>query len=339
LLSWGYAAIIGIRNLLYSKRWLKIHRVNIPVISIGNITTGGTGKTPLVIWIYKQIIQNPKLVYRSLGEGGSKIQNCCILTRGYKSTDEPEILTQSCPAAKVIINPDRVAGAQEAIDKFAAQALIMDDGFQYRRLARNLDIVTIDATCPFGYGMILPAGLLREPLSALKRADVAVLTRSDQIKKNELENLQAQLCQTNPKMLIAKAVHTPLCARTTRGEQMTLDQLKGKKIFVFCGIGNPSAFLNTLTKIGVQLVGSKTYNDHHIYTNKDIKDIYEQTLYLDAQLVLTTQKDWMKISSMKLPTTDLTFAYLIMEIEFIYGQDKLKQLIDAALTGKIPQIK
>jgi tetraacyldisaccharide 4'-kinase len=248
-------------------------------------------------------------------------------------------LTQTCPAAKVIINPDRVAGAQEAINKFAAQALIMDDGFQHRRLGRNLDIVTIDAICPFGYGKILPAGLLREPLSALKRADVAVLTRSGQIKKTELENLEAMLYQINPKMLIAKAVHTPLCARTTRGEQMTLDQLKGKKIFVFCGIGNPSAFLNTLTKIGVQLVGSKTYNDHHIYTNKDIKDIYEQTLYLDAQLVLTTQKDWMKISSMKLPTTDLTFAYLIMEIEFISGQDKLKQLIDAALTGKIPQIK
>ncbi len=152
LLSWGYAAITGIRNLLYSKGWLKIHRVNVPVISIGNITTGGTGKTPLVIWLAHQITKN------------SKFKNCGILTRGYKTTDEPEILAQSCPAAKVIINPDRVAGAQEAINKFAAQVLLMDDGFQHRRLGRNLDIVTIDATCPFGYGKILPAGLLQEEL-------------------------------------------------------------------------------------------------------------------------------------------------------------------------------
>jgi len=327
LLSWGYAAIIGIRNLLYSKGWLKIHHANIPVISVGNITTGGTGKTPLVIWLANQITQN------------SKFKNCGILTRGYKTTDEPKILAQSCPAAKVIINPDRAAGAQEAINKFAVQVLIMDDGFQHRRLGRNLDIVTIDATCPFGYGKILPAGLLREPVSVLKRANAAVLTRSDQIKKSELENLEAQLHQINSKILIAKAVHNPLFAQTTRGEQIAIDQLEDKKIFAFCGIGNPEAFFNTIKKTAAQLVDSKTYNDHHIYTDADINDIYEQALYLGAQLILTTQKDWMKISAMKLPTADLPFAYLVMEIKFTDGQDKLKQLIDTALTVKIPQIK
>jgi tetraacyldisaccharide 4'-kinase len=323
LLSWGYAAIIGIRNLLYSKGWLKIHHVNVPVISIGNITTGGTGKTPLVIWLANQITQNPKF------------KNCAILTRGYKTTDEPEILAQSCLDAKVIVNPNRVAGAQEAITKFAARVLIMDDGFQHRRLGRNLDIVAIDSTCPFGYSKILPAGLLREPVSALKRADAIVLTRSDQIKKSELENLEAKLRRINPKMLIAKAVHNPLLVQTARGEQITLDKLKGKKIFAFCGIGNPDAFLNTLTKIGAQLVGSKAYNDHHIYTDENIKDIYEQALYLGAQLVLTTQKDWTKISPMNLPTAEIPFAYLAMEIKFTDGQDKLKQLIDTTLTGKI----
>jgi tetraacyldisaccharide 4'-kinase len=329
LLSWGYAAIIGVRNLFYSKGLLKIHRANVPVISVGNITTGGTGKTPLVIWLYRQIIQNPK----------SKIQNCGILTRGYKTTDEPKILAQSCPDAKVIINPDRVAGAKEAINKHNAQILIMDDGFQHRRLARNLDIVTIDATCPFGYGKILPAGLLREPASALKRADAAVITRSDQIKKDELENLEIQLHQINPNILIAKAVHNPIGIQTTRGEQIAIDQLKGKKVFAFCGIGNPEAFFNTIKKTAAQLVGSKTYNDHHIYTDADINDIHEQSLYLGAQLVLTTQKDWTKISPMKLPIADIPFAYLVMEIKFIDGQDKLKQLIDMALTCKIPQIK
>ena len=215
----------------------------------------------------------------------------------------------------------------------------MDDGFQHRRLARNLDIVTIDATCPFGYGKILPAGLLREPVSALRRADAAVITRSDQIKKSELENLEARLRRINPKILVARAVHNPLCARTTRGEQIAIEQLKAKKIFAFCGIGNPQAFFDTIKKTAAQLVGSKTYNDHHIYTDEDINDIYEQALYLGAQLVLTTQKDWTKISSMKLPAAEIPFAYLLMEIKFTDGEDKLKQLIDTALTGKIPQTK
>lgn len=337
LLAGPYATIIGIRNLLYSKGWFKIYRVNVPVISVGNITVGGTGKTPLVIWLYNQIIQNSKS--KTCDESAESIQNCGILTRGYKTTDEPKILAQNCPAAKVIINTDRVAGAQEATNKYNAQVLIMDDGFQHRCLARNLDIVTIDTTCPFGYGRILPAGLLREPVCQLKRADAAVLTRSDQITTNELESLEAQICRINPNILIVKAVHNPICAQTMRSEQIAIEQLNGKKIFAFCGIGNPDAFFSTITKTGAQLAGSKIYNDHHIYTDEDVSDIYEEAKYLGADLVLTTQKDWIKISPVKLPAAEMQFAYLKIEIKLTDGEDKLKQLIEAALTGKILQIK
>jgi len=324
LISWGYAAIIGIRNLLYSAGLMKIHRINIPVISVGNITAGGTGKTPLVIWLCSQI-KNQK----------SKIKNCCILTRGYKTPDEPKILEQSCPAAKIIINPDRVAGAQEAINKYNAKVLIMDDGFQHRRLARNLDIVAIDATCPFGHGKILPAGLLREPLSSLKRTNAVVITRSDQIKTSELENLEVRLRRINPNTIIAKAVHNPICVKTAKGEQIPIDQFKSKKVFAFCGIGNPDAFFSTIRTACTQLAGSRTYNDHHIYTSEDINDIYEEANYLGVSVVLTTQKDWIKISAMKLPATAIIFGYLEVEIKFTEGEDKLKQLIDTALTGKI----
>jgi tetraacyldisaccharide 4'-kinase len=156
-----YSTIIGLRNFLYSKGWLNAHTVGVPVISIGNITVGGTGKTPLVIWLCKFLQQ--------------KEFRCAVLTRGYKThtkkrassigyrasrTDEPAILTESCPQAKVIVNPDRVAAATEALAKFGAKVLIMDDGFQHRRLHRDLDIVAIDATCPFGYGKIFPMPLL-----------------------------------------------------------------------------------------------------------------------------------------------------------------------------------
>ena len=335
VLSWGYASIIIVRNFLYSTGWLKVHKVNATVISVGNITTGGTGKTPLVVWIANQITQN---------------YTCAILTRGYKTTqnsklktqnyiDEPEILAKGCPQAKVIVNPDRLAGAQEAIDKYHAKVLIMDDGFQHRRLGRNLDIVTIDATCPTGYGRMLPAGLLREPVSSLKRADAAVVTRSDQVNKSDLESLEAKLKSINPEMLIVRTIHNPVCAQTTHGEKIDIEQLKGKKIFAFCGIGNPEAFFSTIRKTGAQLVGSKIFNDHYAYANNDIDDIYEEAMYLGARLVLSTQKDWTKISSKKPPAADIPFAYLVMEMKFTDGVDKLKQLIEKTLTGKIPQIK
>ena len=191
-----YAIIIRLRNLFYDKQVFKTHHSKAVVISIGNITLGGTGKTPLVVWLCNFLHQkNPSFA---------------VLTRGYKTktkksptgndmpdtmTDEPAILSENCPQVKVIINPDRVAGAVEAIKKFGAKILIMDDGFQHRRLARDLDIVTIDATQPFGYEKIFPAGLLREPLTSLRRADAVVITRCDQI--SELHNRFTPLLTSN----------------------------------------------------------------------------------------------------------------------------------------------
>ncbi len=334
--SCGYAVVIGVRNFLYSKGWLKVHRVNVPVISIGNITTGGTGKTPLVIWICRLLSQ----------------ENipCAILTRGYKAAqssklktqnygDEPKILAEGCPQAKVIVNPDRVAGAQEAINKYGAQVLIMDDGFQHRRLNRNLDIVAIDATCPFGYDKMLPAGLLREPVSAVKRADAVVITRTDQMDKDALEILEARLRHINPDMIIARSIHEAAFIKTMHQEKICVEKLRGKKLFAFCGIGNPDAFLASIRRIGALQTGSKIYNDHYTYTRADINDIYEEARYLGAELILTTQKDWTKASLKEFPVTDIPFAYLAVELKFTAGEEKLKELIKRTLTVKIPQIK
>jgi tetraacyldisaccharide 4'-kinase len=331
----GYSLAVILRNFLYSKRWLKIHTADAPVISIGNITTGGTGKTPLVIWICR-FLQNKNIP-------------CAILTRGYKTTqnsklktqnyiDEPAILAESCPQAKVIVNPDRVEAAAEAVDKFGAEVLIMDDGFQHRRLHRDLDIVTIDATCPFGYEKLLPAGLLREPVASLKRADTAVLTRCNQIRESELSRIEKKLQLINPDMIIARSIHSPICVKSTAGEKITIERLKGRKIFAFCGIGNPDAFLNTVRNTGVNLVGSKIYNDHHHYTDSDIDDIHSQANRLGADLILSTQKDHMQYAICN-TQHDIPFAYLAVEIKFITGEDKLKQLIEDTLAGKILKTK
>jgi tetraacyldisaccharide 4'-kinase len=333
VVSWGYAAAIALRNFLYSKKWLKTHRANAVVISIGNVTAGGTGKTPLVIWMYR-FLQNKNVP-------------CAILTRGYKATqdprpktqdqiDEPGILTESCPQAKVIVNPDRVEAAAEAVNKFGAKVLIMDDGFQHRRLARDLDIVTIDATLPFGYGKMLPAGLLREPVTSLKRADVAVLTRCDQISDFELGRIENKLRIINSDMIIAKSIHAPVCAKSISNKKISLEELKNKKIFAFCGIGNPDAFLHTVKKLGVILVGSKVYNDHHHYTDICLAEICEQARNLKTDLILTTEKDWTKIASLNADKRAVPFAYLAIELKFLTGEDKLKQLIEDSLAGKIP---
>jgi len=348
-----YSGAIKLRNYLYSKQLLKTYQVGARVISVGNITTGGTGKTPFVIWLYKQITHNSKL----------KTQNykCAILTRGYKTRhascgmrraenerntqyairntqiDEPAILAKNCPMAKVIVNPDRVAGATLAIDKFGADILIMDDGFQHRRLHRDLDIVMIDATCPLGYGRMLPAGLLREPISALKRADAAVITRCDQATPNELNTLEETLLKQNANLVIARTIHAPTYARAANDEEISLEKLKEKKIFAFCGIGNPQAFLKTIKALGAELIGSKVFDDHYQYTADCLNTIYTKALDYGADLILTTEKDWTKITPFDTLKENKTpkMAYLAIEVRFLAGERKLLDLIEDALAGKI----
>ena len=333
----GYAATVGLRNFLYSSGWLKTHRVDATVFSIGNITVGGTGKTPLVVWLCKFLHQK-------------EIQ-CAILTRGYKTRtegrgtrdegrgtriDEPAILVQSCPQAKVVVNPDRVAGATEAITGFGAKVLIMDDGFQHRRLHRDIDIVTIDATCPFGYGRMLPAGLLREPITSLKRADAVIITRCDQIHEAKLSKLEEKLQWVNPDMIIARSIHRPVCAKLADGKEISIEQLKGRSVFAFCGIGNPQSFLGTIKNIGAEPVGSKIYDDHYHYTDDDISDICAQAIQLGANLMLTTQKDWSRLPiENRKSKIEMPLAYLAIELKFISGEDKITGLIEEILAGKI----
>ncbi len=354
----AYAAAVGVRNVLYSRGWLRAHRVDAVVISIGNITAGGTGKTPLVIWLCELLISNFK----------SEIADfkCAILTRGYKSglqetenfKDEVVILAESCPEAKVIVNPDRVAAAEEAIVKFGANVLIMDDGFQHRRLARDLDIVAVDATEPFGYGRLLPAGLLREPVASLKRADAVVITRCDQVPKAEVDAMEKKLLAMNPDIVVARSIHAPVSVEypeplvipanagiQEEGEKVdfclrrndSIGQLKGRKVFAFCGIGNPDAFLSSIRNLGAKLAGSKVYDDHYHYTEHCLAEVRAEAEAAGADIILTTQKDWTKVSGLVRPGKGVPFAYLAIEMKFLNGQDRITSLIEKTLAGRMSQ--
>ena len=295
----------------------------IPVISVGNITVGGTGKTPVVIWLL-HLLRTEDI-------------KCAILTRGYKAggseNDEPSVLVKNCPGTAVVVKPDRLAGAVEAVKRYRAQVLIMDDGFQHRRLHRDVDIVTIDATLPFGYGKMLPAGLLREPVTALKRAHAVILTRCDMVSKDELAKLTETISGINPNVVVAQTVHAPVCVVTTDDKRITLERLRDNRVFAFCGIANPDAFFTTTASLGANVVGSKIYDDHHKYIISDVALIRREATQLEAEMILTTEKDYNKIT----PLPGLTLAYLAVEIHFVEGQDHIRQLIERSLAGKIPR--
>ncbi len=333
-----YAAGVVLRNWSYDKGPAKSYAITfaglkttdrsqttVPVISVGNITVGGTGKTPMVIWLCNFLRE--------------KNINCAVLTRGYKASadknDEPAMLIKNCPGTAVIINPDRLAGALEAIKRHRAQVLIMDDGFQHRRLHRDIDIVTIDATLPFGYNKMLPAGLLREPVSALKRAHAAILTRCDSVSKDDLTKLTETVRRINPKIIVAQAVHEPVCAVTSDKDEIPLAKLKGKKAFALCGIANPDAFLSTISRLKAKLVGSKLYDDHHHYTAKDFGEIYREAQQSKAEMIVTTEKDYNKLTGLSGGKNGPVLAYLAVRVQFISGKEQITQLIERSLTGKI----
>jgi tetraacyldisaccharide 4'-kinase len=236
-------------------------RAGVPVICIGNITVGGTGKTPMAGWVVE--------VLKKAGK------HPAILTRGYGG-DEPRLLEKL--GVPVIAEPDRVRGAALARGK-GADVLVMDDGFQHLRLARDLDIVLVDATDPWGGGHLLPWGRLREPREALGRAQAVVITRIDQAPET-VSRIREEVARLAPSALLAEAVHDPVGG----------EDLSGKKVLAVCGIGNPEAFRRTLESLGAQ-VTLKVFPDHHRYTTADVAAVNT----LDAGTVVMTEKDAAKL--------------------------------------------
>jgi len=324
-LSVPYGGIIRVRNLLYDGRMLPSHSAEAVVVSIGNLTTGGTGKTPLVIWLANALTR--------------KGIRCAILTRGYKTragslSDEPALLAKACEETPVVVNPDRAAGARKAAGVHHAQVVILDDGFQHRRLRRDMDIVAIDATCPFGYGRMLPAGLLREPIGSLRRADAVVITRFDQASEEQIAQIETRIHQIRAEMPVYRAVHRHTEARTFHGQRSTAGDLGGKKVFVFCGIGNPSAFVSSVESLGCRVAGKQIFDDHHAYTPQELKTILGRAGKLGAEVILTTEKDWVKAALLTAEKSEIPLVYLTMELEFLTCPDTITEKIERLVLSK-----
>ena len=333
LLKWPYHAAVAARNLGYRSGALPSHRAAVPVISIGNLTTGGTGKTPLVAWLANH-----------LADTGHSVG---LLSRGYRGNrgdrgdrgnpgeadeggnDEKKLLESLCPTVPHVQDPDRVAAASQAVTRHGCDVLLLDDGFQHRRLVRDLDIVLVDATCPFGFGHLLPRGLLREPPASLKRASLLVLTRIDEVDSADASRLRHQLETCFGTDAIAEVAFPASGLVNSRGTTAPLQLLAQSRVAAFCGIGNPEAFRARLDP-----VAHRDFPDHHCYDDGDLAELAEWANRHRADLLLTTRKDLVKIPHDQLGQTPLWA--IDITVEWISGQDVLQEAVAEVLDRPSP---
>ena len=289
----GYGVGIGWRNRRYD-RGRGVVRAAVPVVSVGNLTAGGTGKTPVVAFLANHFQQADVKV--------------CLLSRGYKSpkrqsggNDEAQVLSRLCPGIPHLQQPDRVAAAAEAVTRFGAELLILDDGFQHRRLARDLDIVLVDATAPFGHGHLLPRGLLREPVTSLQRADLVLLTRANLVPPHIRAGIAVTLHDTAPELPVIDVGFPPTELIDAAGNRYPLDHLAGQPTLAFCGIGNPDAFAAMLTAANLTPANFMAFPDHHHYQPRDFARIAAAAGRCNAVAAVTTLKDQVKLAADLLP--------------------------------------
>ncbi|MBI1314943.1 tetraacyldisaccharide 4'-kinase [bacterium] len=324
VVSWPYAAVMTVRNRLFDWGLRRVHSPTVPVISVGNLTTGGTGKTPVVARVVQQLQQaglKPGIVsrgYRSLDDAGN---------------DERRVLDVLCPGVPHVQNRDRAAAVEIAVAEHGCNVIVADDAFQHRRLGRTLDIVLIDATNPWGYGAILPRGLLREPRSGLRRADLIAVTRADLVEPASLDAIWRDIRRFSPdaprveiafqptglrSLLIHAAsehvtgvVH-PTATQSADDEPASdASASRPRRAVVFSGIGNPDAFRATVETLGLDVAAFRAFPDHWHYSETDLTELAALATEHSADLLLTTLKDLVKLRDLPQPATEIAAVEIV----------------------------
>ncbi len=356
-LSMLYLPIVQLRLRLYRTRVLKPESMGCLVISIGNLTVGGTGKTPVV-----------EMLARALHDGGRRV---AVLSRGYKSVprplllrlwsraakqhglfaprivsdgvsilldsrsagDEPFMLANNLRGVVVLVDRDRVKSGHHAVRHFGSDAILLDDGYQYQRMRHGIEIALIDRQAPFGNGFLLPRGTLREPPENLRRATHIFITKCDDSGNTDLI---AQIRRFNRTADIIECRHKPVHLRNfMTGEIEPLALLEGLKIGALSGIAVPQSFEDALTGLGARIGISKTYTDHHRYSNHEIELFIRRCAKRSLDAIITTEKDAVRIPRILDP--EIPIYYLRVEIDILRGQENYQKLIDR-LTSRPPLI-
>ncbi len=319
MLSLPYRLGVFLRNTAFDLGLRRVAHASVPVISVGNVTAGGTGKTPLVAYLANW--------FRGHDPGVQVV----LLSRGYRAlegevNDEKLVLDRQCPGIPHLQNPDRVRSAQAACRDHGAQLLILDDGFQHRRLHRDLNFVLIDALNPWGFDYLLPRGLLREPVSALRRADLVVVTRADQCSAAELHSIATKLRSLG----VAEWVEVAFAASeftNAAGETREIDTFNNQTVAAFCGIGNPAGFRQTLKDSGYEPVFLESFPDHHHYLPAELETLSRRAANDGATVLLTTQKDLVKLPDRDLGGIPLWAVSIGVKV--LAGEDLLRRKLEA----------
>lgn len=339
LFSLLYRLIVYLRNQLYDQQILKSARLSCPVISVGNITVGGTGKTPCVIELAKMIQKQgirPAVISRGYGGKNKKPVNIVsdgnhILLDARDTGDEPLLIARSLPGVPVITGAKRKLTGQTAIDRFSAQVLICDDAFQHRQIFRDIDIVLLDAEKPLGNGHLLPAGELREPAGGLGRADCFILTRMDETYPVNAGIAKIALTSGIP---VFRAVHR-FKEMITPDEKNHLQpgDLRGRTVCAFCGIARPQSFKKLLLEAGAEITSFIPFPDHYAYNRDDLEELKTIFLTQNADYWVTTEKDAMRLSGH--PEFLKMICILRMEMEISPSQPSFDNFIAERLTAVI----
>lgn len=309
-----YGVGVRVRNRLYDLGLKKTVRLPVPVVCVGNLTLGGTGKTPMVEWVARQLVE--------LG------RRPAVVSRGYGAGDEARVLEDNLPDVPHLCGPDRAAVALTAIEELEADCIVLDDGFQHRRLHRDLDLVLIDATRPPADDHLFPRGTLREPAGGLRRAGAVVFTRFDQ--RPAGTDPRGWLSRRLPNLLTATACHAPLELVAADGSTADLDRVRDKPVALVSGIGNPQAFFRTVFTLTKTIGPERVFADHYAYTRADVDDLrrWADSLPADA-LILTTQKDMVKLRLAELAGRPV-YA-LRIGIRFLDGEDAIRRKLLATV--------
>jgi len=300
-----YSLVMLLRAFLYRKNiLLKSQRLSVPVISVGNLTLGGTGKTPMVRYVASLLLAGglrPAIVSR--GYGGKAADPVNIVSAGAEvllspemAGDEPFMLAQALPGVPVLTGPERARVARYAIREFGVNRIVMDDGFQHLAVSRDLDLVLFSAGTLLGNGRVFPGGELREPLSALGRAHGFVITGVDSGNRVKVDDFQQQLQEAFPETPVFTGEYLPAGIwHSKQGKTCTLAEARKIPVFAFAGIANPDSFRQTLRQEGFFLAGFKEFKDHNAYTAQDVAALVAAALAQGAQALLTTEKDFVKL--------------------------------------------
>jgi tetraacyldisaccharide 4'-kinase len=307
----GYRGLLGARDWLYTRGLLQARALDCPVVSVGNLTVGGTGKTPAVELAVRTLIElghRPGVLSRGYGRRGSGLQvvadAASIRQDAAQAGDEPFLLARRLPGVPVVVGPNRYEAGRLARERFDVTALVLDDGFQHRTLTKDLEVVMARAREPWGNGHLLPGGPLREPLSALRRAHLVVATGARGL--DEAAEVRATLAHVAPATPLLTAVHVPTeCFESSTMRLLPVSALDGAHLVAFAGIGSPAGFRCTLDESGVRVAHFEPFVDHHWYGADDMAALERRAVETGADGLVTTEKDWVRLRELPAPRRPL----------------------------------